>query len=129
MSFVMRYPHGSPTLEIRSVTLSKTDPGDDILEGKPLIDEFGQYTHAEWPGKAHSQADLKKAWAAEADALAHAGNLPDRDKYGGFASTQAKATGFFRVEQINGVWWFVDPDGHYFYSTGVNGIGPIPPRA
>jgi len=122
MSFVMRYPEGSPKLEIRSVTLSKTDPGDDILEGKPLIDEFGQYTHAEWPGKAHSEADLKKAWTAETEALAHAGDLPDRDKYGGFASTQAKATGFFRVEQINGIWWFVDPDGHYFYSTGVNGI-------
>ena len=29
----MRYPNGSPKLEIRSVTLSKTDPGDDILDG------------------------------------------------------------------------------------------------
>ena len=64
----MRYPTGSPTLEIRSVTLSKTDPGDDVLEGKPLIDEFGQYIHADWPGKAHTEADLQKAWAAEAAA-------------------------------------------------------------
>lgn len=123
LSFVMRYPTGSPKLEIRSVTLSKTDPGDDILDGKPLIDEFGQYNHVDWPGKAHTVDDLKKDWAAEADALAKNPGLPDRDKYGGFASTQAKATGFFRVEQINGVWWFVDPDGHFFYSTGVNGIG------
>jgi len=123
LSFVMRYPTGSPKLEIRSVKLSKTDPGDDVLEGKPLIDEFGQYTHVEWPGKAHSEDDLKKAWSAEATALAKNPSLPDRDKYGGFASTQAKATGFFRVEQINGVWWFVDPDGHYFYSTGVNVLG------
>jgi hypothetical protein len=127
MSFIMRYPVGSPTLEIRSVTLSKTDPGDAILEGKPLIDQFGQYTHAEWPGKAHSEADLQKAWAAEAAALAAAAPLPDRDKYGGFASTQAKATGFFRVEQIKGVWWFIDPDGHYFYSTGINGVRPSSP--
>jgi len=123
LSFAMRYPTGSPKLEIRSVTLSKTDPGDDILEGKPLIDDFGQYTHLEWPGKAHTTADLQQAWAAESTALAHVGSLPDRDQFGGFASTQAKATGFFRVEQIKGVWWFVDPDGGYFYSTGVNGIG------
>ena len=56
----MQYPAGSPTLEIRSVSLAKTDPGDAVLEGKPLVDEFGQYTRLEWPGKAHSINDLQK---------------------------------------------------------------------
>jgi hypothetical protein len=123
MTVVMRYPVGSPTLEIRSITLAKTDPGDAILEGKPLLDEFGQYRHAEWPGKARTEAELKKAWADEAAGLEHAsfsGHCP----FGGFANTKAKATGFFRVEKVDGRWWFVCPDGHLFYSTGVNGIGP-----
>jgi len=122
LGVVMRYPVGAPKLELRSVALAKTDPGDAVLEGKPLIDAFGQYVHADWPGKAQTEADLKKSWAAEAETLAH-GALPDRDGYGGFASTHAKATGFFRVEQIDGRWWFVTPDGHLFYSTGINGIG------
>jgi len=123
MSVTMRYPVGAPKLEIRSVALATNDPGDAVLEGKPLIDEFGQYVHADWPGKAHTETDLQKAWAAEASALKQNAAFPDRDAYGGFASTKAKATGFFRVEQIDGRWWFVDPDGHLFYSTGVNGIG------
>ena len=123
MTVTMRYPVGSPTLEIRSVTLATNDPGDDVLEGKPLIDEFGQYVHADWPGKAQTEDDLKKSWTAEADALKQDAAFPDRDAYGGFASTKAKATGYFRVEQIDGRWWFVDPDGRLFYSTGVNGIG------
>lgn len=38
-------------------------------------------------------------------------------------NTRAKATGFFRVEKIHGRWWFVDPDGHLFFSSGVNGVG------
>ena len=125
LSVTMRYPVGtpSPTLEIRSVTLEKTDPGDAVLEGgAPLMDEFGQYIHADWSGKVRTEDDLKAAWAAESSALA-TGTFPDRDKYGGFASTSAKATGFFRVEQIDGRWWFITPEGHYFYSTGVNGIG------
>ncbi len=122
LSFVMRYPVGAPTLEIRSITLARTDPGDEVLEGKPLIDEFGQYVHAEWPGKAHTEDDLKKSWKAEADALASEG-MPGRDVYGGFVSTKAQATGFFHVEQIDGRWWFVTPDGHLFFSTGVNGVG------
>ena len=123
ISVTMRYPAGSPTLEIRSVTLATNDPGDAVLEGKPLIDEFGQYVHADWPGKAQSEAGLKTAWAAEDNSLKQSGAFPGRDAYGGFAGTKAKATGFFRVEQIDGRWWFVDPDGHLFYSTGVNGVG------
>ncbi len=122
LTVTMRYPVGSPSLEIRSVKLSKDDPGDDVLEGKPLIDEFGQYRHADWPGKARSAEDLKNSWDAEAALLAKAAT-PDRCPYGGFASTHAKATGFFRVEQVDGAWWFVCPDGHLFYSTGVNGVG------
>ena len=117
----MDSPVGSPTLEIRSVTLATNDPGDAVLEGKPLIDEFGQYTHVDWPGKAKSLDDLNKAWAAEANELKNAPT--NRCAYGGFLGTSAKATGFFRVEQIDGRWWFVCPDGHLFYSTGVNGVG------
>ncbi|GAB5561082.1 MAG: hypothetical protein SynsKO_27290 [Synoicihabitans sp.] len=36
----------------------------------------------------------------------------------------AEATGFIHVEQIDGVWWFIDPDGEKFISTGVNHIEP-----
>jgi hypothetical protein len=126
LSVTMRYPVGAPKLEIRSVTLATNDPGDAVLGGNPLIDEFGQYVHADWPGKARSEADLKKTWAAEAGALQRSAKnpAPGRDEYGGFADTQARPTGFFRVEQIDGRWWFVTPAGHLFYSVGVNGIGP-----
>jgi hypothetical protein len=65
ITVAMDRPVGSPTLEIRAVKLAQTDPGDAVLEGNPLIDEFGQYTHAEWSGKAHSLAALTHAWAAE----------------------------------------------------------------
>src|ERR1035437_6098407 len=100
LTVAMDYPVGSPTLKIRSVTLATNDPGDAVLEGKPLVDEFGQYTHAEWSGKAYSLDELKKNWNAEEAAL-RATTLTNRDSYGGFLETHAKATGFFRVEQID----------------------------
>jgi hypothetical protein len=121
LTVIMDYPIGAPTLDIRSVTLAKTDPGDAVLEGKPLVDEFGQYTHAEWPGKARSVEELKKAWAAEDASLNTV--LSDRCQFGGFANTRAKASGFFRLEHIDDRWWFVDPDGHLFFSSGLNGVG------
>jgi hypothetical protein len=113
-------PIGRPALEIRSVTLAKDDPGDAVLEPKVVVDEFGQWIPADWPGKARSLGDLKKAWANE-NASLKPGDF-DYDKYGGYKHTHASATGFFRVEQIDGRWWFVDPDGHLFFSAGANGI-------
>jgi len=44
----------------------------------------------------------------------------NRDAYGGTRAVTAKATGFFRLEQIGGRWWFVTPEGHGFLSVGMN---------
>lgn len=35
------------------------------------------------------------------------------------------ATGFFRVDQVDGVWWLVDPDGMLTWSIGIQSIGNI----
>ena len=45
-------------------------------------------------------------------------------KYGGFLNKIVRATGFFRVEKIDNIWWIVDPEGYLFFSTGATGIGP-----
>lgn len=118
----MRQPLGTPTIEIRSVRLDKESPGDAVLESNPLVDQFGQWIQADWPEKAKSLDDLKRAWAEEDKSL-KAGQF-DFCQYGGYKQTKAKATGFFRVEKIDGRWWFVDPDGHLFFSTGADGMGP-----
>jgi len=117
----MRAPLGKPALDIRSVRLAKEDPGSDVLEGKPVVDQFGQWIPADWPEKIISLEQLRKAWAAEESALGE--RDPGYCKYGGFRDAKAKATGFFRVEQVDGRWWFVDPDGHLFFSTAVTGMG------
>jgi hypothetical protein len=122
IAFEMVDPVGSPTLEIRSVRLAKTSPGDAILEGAPLVDEFGQFVHATWRGKAESLPRLEEDWREEEKSL-EAGDF-GFCRYGGFAHTQAEATGFFRVERIDGIWWFVDPDGHLFLSAGADVIRP-----
>ena len=122
IGFALPTPVGSPVLEIRALHLAKDDPGDALLEPKPLVDEFGQWIAETWPGKAESLDQLKTAWTAEEKSLAPGGF--DYCKYGGFQNTKARATGFFRVEKIDGRWWFVDPDGHLFYSAGSDSIGP-----
>jgi hypothetical protein len=117
----MQAPLGTPTLEIRLVRLSKEDPGSGILDRKPVVDEFGQWIPADWPGKVKSLAQLKTEWAAEEAGLGEGES--GYCKYGGYLNTKVQATGFFRVEQVDGRWWFVDPDGHLFFSTSSTGIG------
>ena len=88
----------------------------------PMVDRYGQYQHGDWPGKVHSDAELAEGRDRESAELAAAVSpIPDADRFGGWAKgPQLKATGFFRVEKVNGVWWYVDPDGHLFFSQGID---------
>ncbi len=92
----------------------------------PFIDAFGQYRHKDWPGKAHSTDELQLRRTQEAAALATAPGPANWDRYGGWKTgPQLAATGFFRTEKVDGWWWLVDPDGHLFFSHGVDCVGMI----
>jgi len=95
---------------------------DDLF---PMIDRFGQYMHKDWPGKTHSDYDLKKAIEAErADLAAHAGPK-GWNRYGGWAAgPRQEATGRFRVEKIQGKWWMIDPEGCLYWSHGPVRVTP-----
>ena len=122
IGFAMQYPINKPTIELRNVHLAKQDEGSQFLEGTPVTDEFGQWAHVDYPRKIKSAEQLTKELTDEAAALGSGADF-GYCEYGGYKSTQAKATGFFHVEQIDGKWWFVDPHGHWFLSMGVNGAG------
>ena len=127
LSLTMRYPAHAASVEIRKVSLAQTDPGDAILDGgAPLVDDFGQYRHADWPDKAASRDALTREWRQEERMLVPK-SVVRPSRYGGLAGPRRKATGFFRVEKIDGRWWFVDPEGCRFWSVGVNGAGLAPP--
>jgi len=116
----MEYPLNKPTIELRNVHLSKTDEGCAFLESAPLLDDFGQWALAEWPRKIKLREQLTRELAAEEKSFGSAADF-GYARYGGYSNARVRATGFFRVEQIGGRWWFVDPEGHLFLSTGTNG--------
>ncbi|MEM9237941.1 MAG: beta-agarase, partial [Verrucomicrobiota bacterium] len=46
-------------------------------------------------------------------------------KFGGWKDgPKFEATGFFRTQKHEGVWWLVDPDGYLFWSHGVGCVHP-----
>ena len=89
----------------------------------PCVDRFGQYRHAEWPGKLHDESEFAGRAAAEAaDLAAHPGG-GDRTLYGGWASgPDFPATGHFHPVKYEGKWFLVDPSGRLFWSFGMNTV-------
>jgi hypothetical protein len=93
----------------------------DSREMMPLIDEYGQFIHADWPGKIHSPQDLKRQRHGEDRDLAQHAGPSHWNQYGGWTQgPQLQATGFFRVQKLKGKWWLVDPEGRLFWSHGID---------
>lgn len=90
--------------------------------GTPLVDRYGQYLFEDWPGKVTSDEQLRREYAEEAARLA--GVRFDRethDRFGGLKSLGRRAaTGYFRLEKVDGRWWFVTPEGHLFFLKAVD---------
>ena len=90
-----------------------------------IVDEYGQYTGRDWPGKLHDPAEFAQRRQEEEAALDAWERPASLDRYGGWADgPQLEATGFFRTEQVDGVWWLVDPEGRLFWSVGVDTCTP-----
>jgi hypothetical protein len=98
--------------------------GKTEAEFFPMIDEYGQFMHGDWPGKVHGEADLERHRAEEAADLAARPGPESWNRFGGWAAgPQLAATGFFRTEKHEGRWWLVDPEGRLFWSHGVDCVG------
>lgn len=113
---LVRLAAGGPKNTVREWPAFAKVKADDFL---PFMDKYGQFKWKEWPGKTHSDADLKRALAEEdADLAAHPGPA-SFDRWGGWKDgPKQKATGAFYITKINGMWWFVDPDGNLWWSNG-----------
>ncbi|SER92614.1 Beta-galactosidase [Pseudomonas sp. NFACC02] len=127
--------------QVSSVTVSMSQPnvaqsvliekfgvqeGDAIQKAAytHLLDGYGQYTRGKWPEKISSDDQLKALASKEQSQLkAWLKDRPAQDKYGGLLKGPAfEAKGFFRTEKRNDRWYLVTPEGHPFYSLGVNAV-------
>jgi hypothetical protein len=117
--FRMRYPAEPSQLTISSLRLSEAAPQDDILDRRAVIDRYGQWLPGNWPGKAHSNDQLRALWAADRLSGMQYPFCP----MGGMSSKQMPAAQFFRTAQTDGRWILIDPHGHPFYSAGMDLVG------
>ncbi len=117
-----KHDHEFEIDNIRAVGTLTTLDSDSFL---PFIDKFGQFAHADWPGKTHSLKELKARIAVERKDLAANPGPARRNKYGGAADgPKFESKGFFTVRKVEGKWWLIDPEGNLFWSHGVDCVHP-----
>jgi hypothetical protein len=129
--------------QVASVTLSLDKPnvaqsilvervallsGDTLQKAaySQIVDAYGQFTRSRWPEKISSDEQLQTEAGREQQQLK--GWLAERkksgvDRFGGVTGgVSFEATGFFRTQKQGGRWYLVTPEGHPFYSLGVNAV-------
>jgi hypothetical protein len=108
------------SLTVHDIYLTDEDEALTITPDHAIIDPMGQYIDDHWPNKivdANSHNEYLRQLYDQS--ISEPTRGPDEDRYGGWTGIRRQATGFFRVEQVNGRWLLIDPVGHAFYSHGV----------
>ncbi|WP_131669905.1 beta-galactosidase [Pseudomonas parakoreensis] len=127
VSLWMDQPKAAQSLLLERFGVQDGDAVTRAVYGN-LVDAYGQLTRSKWPEKISNDEQLKSAAAKEQQQLKTW--LAEReksslDKFGGWNKGPAfKASGFFRTEKRDGRWYLVTPEGHPFYSLGVNTVSP-----
>ena len=103
-----------------------TNPNTDLSYMDDILDEYGQYTKAEWENKVDSNDDITGDIDSENKLLDEQIKEIDESgkysKYGGYKNEEYRqeATGRFYTAQIDGKWTLVDPEGYPFIATGLD---------
>jgi hypothetical protein len=104
----------------------ETTAGDATLHDAyaGIVDGYGQFTRGKWSEKIDADAALRAAHAHEQASLANVSSQDaNTDAYGGRLDVQnLRATGWFHTQKIGDRWQLVTPDGHAFFSLGVNAV-------
>lgn len=86
----------------------------------PLVDEMGQTTLQNWPGKHRTVKAMVNHLQAKLQAAPRQRWPSSFSRWGGWKAKRVKATGFFRTHHDGRRWWLVDPDGYLFWSAGLD---------
>ena len=86
-------------------------------DGDPaLVDELGQYTKKDWPGRTKNAEELIARLKEERSRTLDGDGL---SRWGGCLEKKlAEGKGYFTSIRADGRWWLADPEGFAFISVG-----------
>ena len=116
--------HVEQVIQLKNLFLSDEEP-DYPMQPVKMVDELGQWTQKDWPGKTHSIGEMVKALNDELEAPPPP-LVGNRSKWGGNMDLRlTEGTGFYaKHRDSEGRWWLVDPEGYAYFVMGLEGVSP-----
>lgn len=116
--------HVEQVIQLKNLFLSDEEP-DYPMQPVKMVDELGQWTLKDWPGKTHSIGEMVKALNDELEAPPPP-LVGNRSKWGGNMDLRlTEGTGFYaKHRDSEGCWWLVDPEGYAYFVMGLEGVSP-----
>lgn len=101
--------------------LSDEEPAAYPVPEVKLVDSFGQWKKRDWPGKIHSEEELRERMHAHEGEARYP--FSHWNRFGGDGSRKlTEGTGFFStVKTEDGRWHLTDPEGCDYFSLGPCG--------
>jgi hypothetical protein len=119
VGFALEAAGGPQRVYLGNVALLSAEP-DYPVPDVQMVDELGQWTARDWPGKTMHAAALKEQLQLALGQAREASFPEGWSRFGGTTSNRFAATGYFRTEHDGTRWWLVDPEGHAFFSVGLD---------
>lgn len=128
LRIVVRQKSDEPVEWWQSPVIATPDEPEQIehptLPNGTLLDPLGQSNIHEWDRRTASEEELTDRLTQQlqnAETAQYPSNYSD---WGGWEHQSFEATGFFRTKHDGDRWWLIDPDGHPFWSTGLDLVRP-----
>ena len=116
--------HVEQVIQLKNLFLSDEEP-DYPMQPIKMVDELGQWTQRDWPGKTHSIEEMVKALNDERNTPLQT-PIKNRSRWGGDMELKlTEGTGFYsKYQDQDGRWWLVDPEGYAYFVMGLEGVAP-----
>lgn len=118
--------HHDVRVRLSGLRLTDEPPAPLPLPDVKLMDSLGQLKGRSWPGKTEGVEDLKAALTVQS-ALPDRWPAPEWSRFGGYAPVLLdEGSGFFTRVKKSGRWHIADPEGHPFFSAGMDCVTVSP---
>lgn len=118
----VEWPDNLARMNVHNIYLTNHVPDRLKPPVQAYVDSLWQQAEKQWPEKTKNRKELRRTLARLEEKKDMAPFQPTL--FQGFGKLKWTGNGFFQTHFDGKRWWFMDPEGYAFLSTGINNVRP-----